>query len=118
MPAVTLEIDQQISFRTAFFGWSSNLWNASSTPASIARLANSSLPVKMLPRVRKQGTDTVILGCSSSYVNRGTALHLMNSTRRSSPPSSEAYEKAHAMSVSISSESFSIKTLVKDGIQG
>ena len=118
LPAVTFEIDQQISFRTAFLGWSSILWNSSRTPASIASWANSSLPVKMFPSVRRHGTDMVILGCESIWMSRGTALHRINSAIRSSPPSSEAYEKAHAMSDNISSLLFSIMTLVKDGIHG
>ena len=51
-------------------------------------------------------------------MRRGTALHLMNSAIRSSPPSSEAYEKAQAMSDRISSLLFSIITFVRDGMQG
>ena len=55
-PAVTFEIDQQISFLIAFLGWSKRWINASKTPESMATCAYSSLAVRILPRVRKQGT--------------------------------------------------------------
>jgi len=116
LPAVTFEIDQQISFLIAFLGWSRSWVKDSSTPWLIAAIAYSSLAVRMFPRVRRQGTAIIICSWCKSWLRRGTRLHYRKTKILSSPPSSVMYDKVQTISLRISWVSVSAMTFANVGM--
>jgi len=74
----------------------------------------SSVPVSILPIVRRHDTEIYMFWCSASWIMRGNTFVCKMKGITASPPSLR-YEKAQLMSEIISLESFSIRTFASVG---
>mmetsp|Transcript_9647 Transcript_9647/g.25635 ORF Transcript_9647/g.25635 Transcript_9647/m.25635 type:complete len:220 (-) Transcript_9647:870-1529(-) len=87
LPAVMLEIVQQLSFRIAFFACVSSFSSEGSAPLCRITCVWGSSPVTMLPTARSAGVCTSGDVCSSSSTSRRHTPALITACTRSFGPS-------------------------------